>query len=271
MKKKFLIAFAVAAVLLSGQFAFAGDANAELKDLITKIRTDIQAGKRTEAALADDIKQFDVLLAEHKGEKTDAVARILYMKATLYSEVIGNTQKADELLNQLKSGFKNTEFVANLEKQEAAAAVAKKIQDELVVGTKFPDFNEQDINGKSISVANYKGKVVLVDFWATWCGPCVGELPNVLKTYAAHHAQGFEIIGVSLDEDKQKLESFIKQNDMSWQQFFDGNGWNNKLAVKYGVQSIPATFLLNGEGKIIGKDLRGEALEQAVASALANQ
>ncbi|HVU08658.1 MAG TPA: TlpA disulfide reductase family protein [Verrucomicrobiae bacterium] len=265
---KSAILFAAIAALLSGQFAFAADASNELKDLVAKIRADLQAGKKTEAALADDLKQFDVLLAEHKGEKTDAVAQILYMKATLYSEVIGDTQKSDELMKQLKSEFQGTAFVTNLEKQEAAAAAAKKIQDGLVVGAKFPDFNEVDLDGKSLSIANYKGKVVMIDFWATWCPPCRGEIPNVVATYEKYHNKGFEIIGVSLDQDKAKLLNYTKDQKMTWQQFFDGQGWSNKLAVKYGVESIPATFLLDGNGAIIDKDLRGDDLTQAVAKAL---
>jgi thiol-disulfide isomerase/thioredoxin len=113
--------------------------------------------------------------------------------------------------------------------------------------------------------------VVLLDFWATWCGPCVHELPNVIATYQKHHEKGFDIIGISLDEDEKKLQTFREEKKMTWQQFFDGKGWSNKLAVKYGVQSIPATFLLDVEGKIIGSDLRGEDLEQAVEKALAQR
>lgn len=139
---------------------------------------------------------------------------------------------------------------------------------ELPVGSAFPDFSETDIDGKPISVANYKGKIVLVDFWATWCGPCVGELPNVLKAYEKYHAKGFEIVGISLDSDKSKLTSFIKAKNMTWQQFFDGQGWKNKVAQKYVVHSIPATYLIDKDGKLIAKNLRGEALEQAVAKAL---
>jgi len=271
MKNKVAIALGIAALLFSGEHAFAADAKTELNGLVTKINADIAAGKRTESALADDLKQFDVLLAEHKGEKTDDVARILYMKATLYGEVLNNDAKAKELLKQLKTDFKDTQFVANLEKREAAAAAAKKIQDSLVVGTKLPDFNETDVAGQPFSIASHKGKVVLVDFWATWCGPCRAELPNVIAAYQKYHAKGFDIVGVSLDEDKPQLLSFIKDQNMTWPQYFDGQRWENKLAVKYGIQSIPATFLLDGEGKIIGKNLRGDALEQALASALANK
>jgi peroxiredoxin len=271
MKNNLIIILGVIALLLSVQRGFTADATTELKALIVKVKADLAAGKQSESELADDLKQFDVLLAEHKGEKTDAVAQILYMKAMLYDQVFHDEAKAGELTAQLKADFKDTEFVAGLKKQEAAEEAAKKMQDALAVGTKFPDLNEKDVDGKRLSIANYKGKVVMIDFWATWCGPCRGELPNVIATYRKHHAQGFEIIGVSLDQDKTQLLNFNKDQNMTWQQFFDGQVWSNKLAVKYGIQSIPATFLLDGNGKIIGKDLRGEKLESAVAKALANK
>ena len=145
---------------------------------------------------------------------------------------------------------------------------AQKIQAALAIGVKFPDFNEKDTAGKPLAIANYKGKVVLIDFWATWCGPCRAELPNVIATYKKYHNQGFEIIGISLDQDQAKLTGFTKSMNMTWPQYFDGQGWGNKLAVKYGMESIPATYLLDGNGKIIGRDLRGDELTQAVAKAL---
>jgi len=272
MKKKLLVA--VIAAIVSCRVVLAdgtADASQELTDLVKKVRTDIKAGKKTEDALSDDLKQFDVLLAEHKGEKTDAVARILYMKAMLYSQVIHDTAKGDALMSQLTNDFSGTSLVMKLEQQQAQEADAKKIQDGLVEGTQFPDFDEKDVTGKSLSIANYKGKVVMIDFWATWCPPCRGEIPNVVATYQKYHDKGFEIIGVSLDSDRDKLLDFVKQNNMTWQQYFDGQGWSNKLAVKYGIESIPMTFLLDGNGKIIGKDLRGEELTDAVASAVSSK
>src|SRR5690348_16763725 len=274
MKTIFSAALVAVVVLLTGPCLFAASTNdpgAELKALVGKVKADIQSGKTTESALADDLSQFDVLLAEHKGEKTDAVAEILFMKATLYSEVFQETATADALIKQLKSEFQGTHLVAALEQQEAAEAAAKNVQAALVTGAKFPDFNEKDVNSQPLTIAKYKGKVVLIDFWATWCGPCVAELPNVLKTYTKYHNQGFEIIGISLDEDRQKLLAFTAKMKMPWPQFFDGQGWGNKLAVKYGVEAIPATYLLDGNGVIIAKDVRGDALEQAVAKAVSKK
>lgn len=152
-----------------------------------------------------------------------------------------------------------------------AADEAKIDLKALPVGSAFPDFAETDLDGKPMSVGNFKGKIVLVDFWATWCGPCVGELPNVLKAYEKFHGKGFEIVGISLDSDKGKLTSFIKEKNMPWQQFFDGGGWKNKVSQHYSVNSIPATYLVGKDGKIIAANLRGEALDQALAKALGDK
>jgi peroxiredoxin len=258
----------------SGVAAETNGAAAELKALVARVNTKLEADKKTAEDLAPELKEFDALLTKHKGEKTDEVAQIQLMEAMLYLLVLDNSDKGIQLIKQLKTDFPDSKAAQNadqilesVKKQEEA----KKIQAALAEGSKFPDFSEKDTAGKPLSIANYKGKVVLLDFWATWCGPCVHELPNVIKTYDAYHKQGFEIIGISLDKDQEKLASFTKEKSMTWVQYFDGLVWQNKLAAKYGITSIPATFLLDGQGTIIGKDLRGEDLDKAVAKALAKK
>jgi peroxiredoxin len=270
MKLKLLAVLTLLSLLLSapsGMAADKADAAAELKALVSKIQTKLQAGQKTEADLAPELKEFDALLAAHKGEKTDEVAQILMMKAMLYEQVLKDKAKGDALMAQLKQDFPDSAPVKMMKQEEES----KKLKAALVEGSKFPDFTEKDTAGKPLSIANYKGKVVLLDFWATWCPPCRAELPNVIKIYDAYHKQGLEIIGISLDKDLDKLQSYTKEKNMTWPQFCDAKYWQNKLAVKYGVTSIPATYLLDGQGIIIGKDLRGEDLEQAVAKALAKK
>ena len=247
----------------------------ELQALVKQVQAKLKDGKKTEAELAPDLKAFDDLIAAHATEKDDAVAQVLFMKAQLYLQVIEDSDKGTALIQQLKTEYPDTKLgkradkiLASIEKQKDA----KKIQAGLAKGNDFPDFAEKDLNGQPLSVGGLKGKVVLVDFWATWCGPCRGELPNVIATYKKHHADGFEIIGVSLDSERPALDEFLKKQDgMTWPQFYDGQGWGNKLAVKYGVESIPFAVLVGPDGKIIGKELRGQELEDAVAGALAKK
>jgi thiol-disulfide isomerase/thioredoxin len=124
------------------------------------------------------------------------------------------------------------------------------------------------VDGRSVDLAAMKGKVVLVDFWATWCGPCVGELPHVKEAYDQLHAKGFEIVGISLDNETQKLTAFTAKNNMAWPQFCDGKGWENKYAQQFGVTSIPAMWLVDKRGLL--RDVNGrEDLREKVEKLLA--
>ncbi len=138
------------------------------------------------------------------------------------------------------------------------------------VGDMAPDFEAAGLDGTAFKLSDYRGKVVLLDFWATWCGPCVAELPIVIEAYETHHSKGFEIIGISLDDDRAALDNFLAGRPaMTWVQVFDGLGWESRIGELYGVNAIPHTLLLDKEGKVYAKDLRGPALTSTVAKLLA--
>ncbi|RYX81420.1 redoxin domain-containing protein [bacterium] len=126
----------------------------------------------------------------------------------------------------------------------------------------------KDIDGKEITFEQFKGKVTLVDFWATWCGPCIGELPNVKANYDKYKGQGFDVLGISLDQSVPPLTKFIKEKEMPWRQVYDGY-WDGPIATSFNVRAIPATILIGKDGKIAAIGARGEELEPAIKAALA--
>jgi thiol-disulfide isomerase/thioredoxin len=123
------------------------------------------------------------------------------------------------------------------------------------------------VDGSPVDLASLKGKVVLVDFWATWCGPCMGEVPNVVATYKKYHDKGFEIIGISLDENKDAMLKVTAEKEMTWPQYFDGKGWKNEISSSFHIQAIPAMWLINKKGIIDTVQAR-EKLDAEVAKLL---
>lgn len=163
----------------------------------------------------------------------------------------------DKVLSQADSTFRS---VPGIDKIEKRAALMRKV----AVGQKYADFSLTDQDGKTVSLSDYvgKGKYVLLDFWASWCGPCIKEMPSLVNLYNKYKNRNFEIVGVSLDENKEAWLKALIQFNMKWPQLSDLKGWNSTAAQMYGVTSIPYTVLINPEGIIVEKGLRGKQLEQ---------
>lgn len=150
----------------------------------------------------------------------------------------------------------------------------KRIAERLLVlsrsftGARMLDFTQKNDKNIPVKFSDFKGKYVLIDFWASWCGPCRAENPNVLKAYNRYKSKNFTVIGVSLDDNKANWRKAIQEDEMPWTQVSDLKGFKNEIAAYYGVLSIPTTFLVDPDGKIIAKNLRGEALHQKLAELL---
>ncbi len=156
----------------------------------------------------------------------------------------------------------------NLPASKYTKALDTRIKEEkpLSVGSDVPEIALAGENGEAIKLSSLRGKYVLIDFWASWCRPCRMENPNNVRLYNAYKEKGFEIYGVSLDNDKNAWAAAIKKDSLTWLHVSDLKGWQSSAARQFKVTSIPYTVLIDPQGKIIGKNLRGEALAAKLAT-----
>jgi peroxiredoxin len=162
-------------------------------------------------------------------------------------------------------------IIAHIYQEDQARANEKKREAEkTAVGSTAPDFTQNDVNGNAVSLSSLKGKYVLLDFWASWCGPCRAENPNVVETYNTYKDKGFTVLGVSLDNasTKDAWLAAIKKDGLTWTEVSDLAGWQNEAARLYDVKAIPQNFLIGPDGAIIARNLRGDDLKQKLASIL---
>ena len=154
----------------------------------------------------------------------------------------------------LSKRFPGSKYLINLKKNVESYG-------KIAIGSEAPDFTLKTNKGKPLALSSLRGNIVLIDFWASWCGPCRKENPNVINVYKKYHTKGFEILGVSLDDKEEKWVDAIEKDGLPWYHVSDLKGWESETVIQYGVDAIPFTVLLDKEGKIIAKGLRGKDLE----------
>ncbi|BDD00409.1 TlpA disulfide reductase family protein [Persicobacter psychrovividus] len=241
----------------------------ELRDEYRLIQSEIKNGKPTaeqQAKLDENDKNFEAV--NNEGKTYDIEFLKQHPSALVSVEVLAGlsyTISTDELragLDQLTGIAKASDSYARLEKRYNS--MVKTAEGQAVV-----DFTMKTPEGKDFSTASLKSKVFLIDFWASWCGPCRQENPHVIKMYKELHQKGFEVVGVSLDSKQESWEKAIAKDGLTWHQVSDLKGWRNEAAQLYNVNFIPETVLVDREGKIVARGLRGEELEAKVKEVLA--
>nr|WP_228085234.1 TlpA disulfide reductase family protein [Mucilaginibacter sp. JRF] len=169
-----------------------------------------------------------------------------------------DVKKIQPVFSALDPKLKQTDMGKELlQRIEAAGLTA--------IGSAAPSFTQSDVSGKPVSLTDFKGKVVLVEFWASWCVPCRAENPNLVEQYKLYKDKGFEILSVSLDNNKAAWLAAIEKDGLPWTQVSDLKGWNNAVGRLYGVRAVPQSFLVDRNGKVIGNTLRGESLNKKLA------
>jgi len=191
-------------------------------------------------------------IGEHPKSYVGAKELLAYTSTLTLPDAIKKFDKLDPSIKQTNIGKEIAARIELLSKVEA--------------GKPAQEFTQSTPDGKKVKLADYKGKYVLIDFWASWCGPCRAENPNLLKQYKMYNGKGFDILGVSLDKDRDPWVKAVAQDALPWTQVSDLKGWNNEVAVLYGIRGVPATFLVDPSGKIIATDLRGETLNHKLES-----
>lgn len=212
----------------------------------------IEAGLKADSQQKQTAKTF---VRTHSSSYVSAFALLNYFSYNV------DDKELDSLMTGLDPAVRNSYLGQQVDEVLRGAKLT-------AIGKSAPGFTQKDVDGKEIMLSSFQGNYVLIDFWASWCGPCRLENPNVVKAYNRYHGKGFAIIGVSLDNQKDKWMAAIQKDGLHWTQVSDLKGWDNQVATIYGIKGIPINFLLDKEGKVVAKGLMGEALEKKLAELL---
>ncbi len=237
------------------------DSSMQLAETLNK---DMEEGKITEQ---DFKNKQDEFLNEFRGKIygfvkqniQNPVGEFLFLDNYNYL----SAEQSLELIPMMNPEFKSKESVQRAEKMAQAEAASG-------IGKSFIDVKGKSLDGKEVSLSDYagKGKIVLIDFWASWCGPCIKTLPELVTTYQKYKNKGFEIVGISLDDDQQKWADATAKHKITWPQLSNLQGWTDEASQAYGINSIPSTILLDENGVIIEKNMDAKALDQKLAELL---
>lgn len=247
------------------------DSNKPLTEKYSKASIEYQAASQAgdAAKVAEIEKQADSIQTEMLDLQKNFVKNnpSSYVSPSILSSLSYDMEPSEieSMINGLDSSVAATPVITELKKK---VAVMKSV----AIGQQAPDFTMNDVNNNPVSLSSKIGsKLLLIDFWAAWCSPCRQENPNVVKVYNQFHKSGFDILGVSLDRDREAWIKAIADDKLVWTQVSDLEYWNNAAARLYAVNAIPANFLLDETGKIIGKNLRGQELFNKVNEVLGSK